>query len=162
MDAKSYNHYAYGAVFEWVFKQVLGIERDENDLTKPAFKHILLQPTPGGGLTEVKGSYESIYGKITSHWTITDTGMEYSATVPANTTATVYLPISDENDVVLESGREIAKAEGVTYKGSENGRAIYEVVSGSYRFTVNSGGDGGEKNRRILVWLPPLREPAWQ
>ena len=66
MDAKSYNHYAYGAVFEWVFKQVLGIERDENDLTKPAFKHILLQPTPGGGLTEVKGSYESIYGKITS------------------------------------------------------------------------------------------------
>lgn len=145
MDAKSYNHYAYGAVFEWVFKQVLGIERDENDLTKPAFKHILLQPTPGGGLTEVKGSYESIYGKITSHWTITDTGMEYSATVPANTTATVYLPISDENDVVLESGREIAKAEGVTYKGSENGRAIYEVVSGSYRFTVNSGEDGGEK-----------------
>ena len=64
--------------------------------------------------------------------------LTYSCTVPANTTATLYLPISNENALITEGGKDAAKAEGVKYIKTENGKAIYEIVSGTYTFVVKN------------------------
>jgi Alpha-L-rhamnosidase N-terminal domain./Bacterial alpha-L-rhamnosidase. len=134
VQSESFNHYSYGAVMEWMFKDVLGIERDE---ANPGYKHIVLQPSIGGTLSYAKGDYDSIYGKIHSEWNInSDTGvLTYRATVPANTKATLYLPDPTGNGTVYESGMPAQTASGVTYVGKQDGNAVYQLSSGSYEFT---------------------------
>ncbi len=127
----SFNHYSYGSIIEWVYKDLLGIERDE---ANPGYKHIILQPTFGGTLTYAKGSYDSVYGTIVSDWALeNDSVFVYNATVPANTTATLYLPAA-EGTSITEGGVNAADAEGVTFVKMENGTAVYELESGSYCF----------------------------
>lgn len=123
----SLNHFAYGSVAEWMYRYSAGIERDEE---RPGFKHFILQPSVGGSLTYVKGSYDSVYGTIRSAWTRTEEGLLYEATVPANTTATLYLPAG----AYLESGGAIEDAEGVTYMGTEGEDVVFELQSGDYSF----------------------------
>ena len=65
----SFNHYAYGAIGEWLYRVVAGIEIDE---AQPGYKHILIQPHPGGGLTFVQANLRSMYGQIRSHWQISN------------------------------------------------------------------------------------------
>ena len=57
----SFNHYAYGAIGDWMYSVVAGIEIDE---AQPGYKHIVIAPRPGGGLTYAKASVESVYGKV--------------------------------------------------------------------------------------------------
>ncbi len=123
----SLNHFAYGSVAEWMYRYSAGIERDEE---YPGFKHFILQPSVGGSLTYVKGSYDSVYGTIVSAWTKTEDGLLYEATVPANTTATLYLPAGS----YLEGGAAAEKADGVTYIGMDGGDMIFELQSGVYSF----------------------------
>ena len=131
VSMNSFNHYSYGSIIEWVYKDLLGIERDE---TNPGYKHIILQPTFGGTLTYAKGSYDSVYGTIVSDWALeNDEVFVYNATVPANTTATLYLPAVD-GAVITESGVDAAQAEGVTFVKREDGVAVYELESGNYCF----------------------------
>jgi alpha-L-rhamnosidase len=85
----SFNHYAYGAIGEWMYSVVAGIAIDE---TRPGYKHILIQPRPGGGLTYAKASVESGYGRVSSGWELAEGKMKLTVEVPANTTATVRLP----------------------------------------------------------------------
>lgn len=142
----SFNHYSYGVVSEWMFRYVGGIEADE---TQPGFKHFILQPTPDNRsyfpagqerITSVKASHQSGYGLIRSEWQRTDDGrITYTATVPANTTATLYLPVLNENDEITESGEALEEAEGVTFKGVEDGKAIIELQSGTYEFNMKEG-----------------------
>ena len=93
----SFNHYSYGAVAEWMYKYMSGITMDEQ---KPGFKEIILQPTldENQNISFVNGSYNSYYGNIESNWTANESGQlqTYQAIVPANTSATLYLPISEE------------------------------------------------------------------
>ncbi len=140
----SFNHYAYGAVGGWMFRYVLGIEPDE---AQPGFRHIILQPQPDRRITLPKGqtlitsangSYRSRYGTIASGWTAPDRkSLTYSCTVPANATATLRLPVVSEDAVVLESGRPVAEAEGVTRVGFADGCIIYELGSGTYQFSTD-------------------------
>lgn len=89
----SFNHYAYGAIGEWLYTYVAGIEIDE---LHPGYKHIILAPHPGGGLTNVNAEFNSIHGKIQSSWKIEGGNFVYDVEIPANTTATVILPKSKE------------------------------------------------------------------
>jgi alpha-L-rhamnosidase len=83
----SFNHYSYGAVYEWMIGYQLGIMTDE---TQPGYQHFILQPTTGGTFTKASGSYDSVYGTIRSGWTAQDGVMTgYDVTVPANTSATL-------------------------------------------------------------------------
>lgn len=124
----SLNHFSFGSVSQWLYSHSAGIERDEEN---PGYKHFFLQPTIGGSMTYVNGSYDSVYGTIKSAWELTDNGLVYQATVPANTTATLTLP----EGIYLESGKSIADAEGIAYVGIEDGKVIYELQAGSYEFT---------------------------
>ena len=81
----SFNHYAYGAIGDWLYRVVAGIQPDP---AQPGYRHILLRPRPGGRLTWAKASYESAYGPIASGWKRTEGGLEWEVSVPPNTTAT--------------------------------------------------------------------------
>ena len=84
----SFNHYAYGAIGEWMYRVMAGIDVDE---AAPGYKHILIQPRPGGGFTSVKASHETPYGKVARPGRAR-TGASSSVEVPPNTRATVRLP----------------------------------------------------------------------
>ena len=91
----SLDHVALGAVSEWMFRNILGINPDESQ--HPGFKHFILHPRPGGDLKWARGSYNSINGRIDSAWKQTDDGYTYTFTIPNNTTATVILPASSKS-----------------------------------------------------------------
>ena len=115
-----------------MFAYSIGIQRDEK---QPGYKHILLQPRIGGSFTYIKGHYDTVYGRVESSWNKSDKEYTYQATIPANTTATLYLPVTDPSKVI-ENGIKIEKAEGVKLVGYEAGKAIYELTSGTYRIKV--------------------------
>lgn len=86
----SLDHYALGSVGQWLYSDVLGIDRD---LEAPGYKHFYLQPQINAALDYAEGSFESIYGKIAVRWEIDTSGkVTYNCTVPANSSATLKLP----------------------------------------------------------------------
>jgi alpha-L-rhamnosidase len=126
----SFNHTAFGAVGEWMWRNIVGLSPDD---TSPGYKHFTIYPRPGGGLSWAKGTYESIRGRITSEWTIANGIFALDLDVPPNTSATVYLPTNDAPKI-RESGRDVGASKGVQLIRSENKLAIFEVLSGSYHF----------------------------
>ena len=131
----SFSHYSFGAVGAWMYNYSLGIQRDEDE---PGFKHFILQPTPDptGKMTFARGHYDSMYGRIESGWRLENGHIIYSVTVPANTTATLYLQAMSEKKVT-ESGIAATKAKGVKFIKYENGKAVFELKSGVYNFIAN-------------------------
>jgi alpha-L-rhamnosidase len=85
----SFNHYAYGAIGAWLYAVVAGLQLDP---TQPGYKHILIQPQPGGGLTSARATLRTPYGVASSAWKITAGKFTLAVTVPPNTIATVRLP----------------------------------------------------------------------
>ena len=85
----SFNHYSYGAVCNFMFSRIAGIQPV---FEKPGYKHFIIKPVQGGTLTFAEAVYESIYGTIRSSWRKTGDGLRYEISIPANTTATVILP----------------------------------------------------------------------
>ncbi len=128
----SFNHYAIGAVGEWMDRVILGINQDD---AKPAYEHFVIHPYPGGGLTWAKGSYNSMRGKIESSWSVEGGGFKLDVTIPANTSATVYVPAKNAESV-LESGKPASQAAGVQFARMEGGAAVVEVQAGRYRFAA--------------------------
>ncbi|HJV78874.1 MAG TPA: family 78 glycoside hydrolase catalytic domain [Paludibacter sp.] len=131
-NMNSFNHYSFGAVGAWMYNYSLGITRDENS---PGFKHFILQPEPNttGKMTYAKGYHDSMYGRIESSWDIKGNTCNYRFVVPANTTATLYIPASNEKDV-FESGKKASKSAGLKFLRMEKGKAVFEVGSGEYKF----------------------------
>lgn len=142
-EMNSFNHYAYGSVVEWMYRYMAGISAD---VEKPGFKHIILQPTLDTGekyngeerINTVNASYESLYGRIDSSWKSEEGKLAfYHARIPANTTATLYLPVEH-----ADLG-QLPTVNGITFKGmtEHNGSAAAEFIleSGGYDFTVSGG-----------------------
>lgn len=127
----SFAHYSFGAVAEWMFKTVAGIDTDG-----PGYRKIIIKPQPGGKLTWAKASYDSINGKIATNWKIDGDNLTLDVTIPANTTATVYIPTVDVL-LVTESGKTAAfdQVPGVDFLRSENGTAVFHIGSGNYGFS---------------------------
>ena len=85
----SFNHYAYGSIGAWLYSAVAGIEIDP---AQPGYKHAILRPQPGGGLTEASGRIKTLYGELTSAWRVEQGVFEWTIHIPPNTRATAYLP----------------------------------------------------------------------
>ncbi|MDR1175240.1 MAG: hypothetical protein LBK83_07220, partial [Treponema sp.] len=138
-------YYAYGSVSEWLFRYVGGIEADEEN---PGFKHFVLQPAPDDRnwfpqnqqrIDWVNTVYHSCRGDIVSSWNRKADGrISSTAVVPANTTATLYLPVAAPDDKIYEGDKLAAKAEGVEYIRTENNKAVFKLQSGTYYFDVRS------------------------
>ena len=127
----SFNHYAYGAIGEWMYRVMAGIEVDPAD---PAYKHVLIQPQPGGGFTRVDARFESIHGKVASAWTITNGVFDLAVEIPANCRATVRLPKAGSAAKVTESGKPLTQGNGIKTIRSEDDAVVVEIGSGQYRF----------------------------
>ena len=129
----SYNHYAYGAIGDWLYSSVAGLDLDP---ARPGYKHIVIHPQPGGGLTHAKASLQSVHGLIESGWRLEDGGrFVLEVTVPPNTTATVTIPAADPA-AVREGERGLGEFDGlVEAPRTERGVVTVGVGSGKYRFT---------------------------
>jgi alpha-L-rhamnosidase len=127
----SFNHYSFGAVASWMYNYSLGIQRHPQ---KTGFKEFILQPTPDPGhhITSAKGYYDSMYGRISSEWSIKGGKLVYKATVPANSTATLYLPAGEISNVT-ESGKPVTSWKGVR---TENDHVVIPLGPGTYLFEV--------------------------
>lgn len=123
----------FGAVGEWFYSTMGGI-----DMAEPGFRKIVIRPEPGGGIKWVKADYGSIRGKIVSNWKQEDGKLLLDVTIPANTTATVYLPMKAGLDAskITESGKPLGRAQGVKVVPSGDHSTVVEVVSGRYHFEI--------------------------
>ena len=120
----SFNHWAFGAVGEWMWRHIAGLNPDD---AQPGWKHFLIAPQPGGGVTWAKGVYQSICGSIACDWKIDGAKLTLRATVPPNTTATICVPTRDAAKIT-ESGKPTSPASTTT------DCAVFEVGSGTYEF----------------------------
>ncbi|NLX24163.1 MAG: family 78 glycoside hydrolase catalytic domain [Phycisphaerae bacterium] len=128
----SFCHYAIGAVGEWMYRVILGIAPDEETL---AYKHVLIEPRPGGGLSWARGHYDSIRGRIASEWRVEGGSIAMTVSIPANVSATVRVPTSNPTGVT-EGGQPATQAQGVTLLRTDEDAAVYKVGSGTYRFVA--------------------------
>jgi alpha-L-rhamnosidase len=129
----SFNHYAFGSCGQWLFDTVAGIGPDPD---QPGYKHIIIHPRVGGGLTSARAILRSIHGPIVSDWMVDSDASHLNVihvTIPANTTATVYIPVA-KAEAVKESGKPATEAEGVKFVRVEHGEAVFDVPSGKYNF----------------------------
>jgi len=124
----SFNHYAFGAIGEWMYTNILGIQADS---TSPGYKHFILKPLPGGTITWAEGSYHSISGEIDVKWKLNGNQFEYRFTIPPNTTATLKIPCKSINHVWCDgkSLSDTVDPENIDYT---NGYTISEFQAGSY------------------------------
>lgn len=128
----SFNHYAYGAIGEWLYSVVAGLEIDP---AEPGYKHLLCQPQAGGGLTYARATLDTPYGAVSSAWELTEADFRLSLTVPANARATVRLPARSLT-AVTEGGQPLALGNGIYSFQVADKVAIIEVGSGSYEFVT--------------------------
>ncbi len=128
----SLNHIFFGDICTWFYQALAGIRVDPE---QPAFEHILIRPEILGDLTWAKGEIDTVRGKVASHWQLADGALTLTVTIPANSTATVFLPASDPSKVT-ESGRSAAESPGVRFIKAEGGRCTYAVDSGQYVFAT--------------------------
>ena len=126
----SFNHYAYGAIGEWMYRVMAGIEIDP---AAPGYKHTLIKPRPGGGFTSVSASHATPYGRVSSAWKVEGSAFELAVEIPSNTTAMIRLPGARLADV-REGGLALSAAAGLAPPRQDGPDVVVEAGSGLYRF----------------------------
>ena len=128
----SFNHYAYGAIGAWLYAVVAGIEVDP---ARPGYRHIRLQPHPGGSLSSARARLASPHGEIVSAWRSSQRRFDWEVTVPANTTATARLPVPPKARIT-EGGKPLDRAPGVSKVARGKDAVTCQLTAGRYRFAA--------------------------
>ncbi len=129
----SFNHYAYGAIGDWMYRKMVGLDTYEDGV---GYKHIKIQPHIGGGFTNASASLKTYYGTVTSGWKIEGNQIMMDVEIPANTTATVFIPASNAG-AITENGKSLS-AQNIKPGAAENGYVEVQIGSGIYHFKTNS------------------------
>ncbi|GGO08226.1 alpha-L-rhamnosidase [Saccharibacillus kuerlensis] len=133
-DMNSYNHYSYGAIGDWLYRAVAGLDIDEKI---PGCKRLVLRPNPDSGLTYARAQYDSLYGKVFSGWSKREDGsVVYEFQLPPNMTAQVRLPAAAGKSVRVDE-RDPAEVLMTAPMQQEDGIVMLELGSG--RYTVKVG-----------------------
>lgn len=129
----SLNHYAYGAVGEWMYERIGGIQPLE-----PGYKKIRIAPLPGGGLTSAMATYDSPYGHIKSAWKIEDGTFYLETIIPPNTSAVIYVP-SNAVQTVMVNGQKVEQVAGLKTAEFTGDAIKIEALPGTYNIkaTIN-------------------------
>lgn len=127
----SFNHYAYGAIGDWMYRVVAGIDTDNS---APGYKGIVIKPHIGGKLTNASAEYETCYGLVKSSWKIANGKLNFDVEIPANTKATVYIPTSKDSSIT-ESQKALSSSKDFKVRGVEGNYTVVELGSGKYQFT---------------------------
>ena len=129
----SFNHYAYGAIGDWMYREVVGLDTYEDGV---GYKHIKIQPHIGGDFTNASASLKTYYGTLQAiAGKLIDNKIEMDVEIPANTTATVFIPASNA-DAITESGKSLS-SQNIKVDETKDGYVEVEVGSGKYHFQVN-------------------------
>lgn len=131
----SFNHYAFGAIGDWMYRTIGGLDVDD---AAPGYRHAIIAPKPGGGLTSAKTELQTPYGILSSEWKLVEGRMQLAIVVPSNTWATVTLPHASA-DHVSESGRPLHGTDGIRGIRQSGTDLIVELGSGPYLFAVSGG-----------------------
>jgi len=126
----SFNHYAYGAIGDWMYRVMAGLDTYEDGV---GYKHIKIQPHLGGGFTTVAASLQTYYGTVSDSWKIEGGKIIMDVVIPCNTTATVYIPTS-KAESVTENGVALSAAKDITAGETANGYVTVQLGSGKYHF----------------------------
>jgi len=134
----SFNHYSYGAIGDWMYRQMAGLDTYEDG---PGYHHIKIQPHIGGGFTDAAASLQTYYGKTSSSWKVNNDRVYMDVDIPANTTATIFVPASQAADIT-ESGKKLAAVRDIKVDGVEGGYVQLNVGSGQYHFSAVTHTEG--------------------
>lgn len=129
----SFNHYAYGAIGDWMYRVVAGIDTEEDN---PGYKGIQIKPHIGEQLSHAKAELQTYYGQVVSGWEKVDDKLKLNVSVPVNTKAVVYVPASAES-AVTESGKKLGDVSDLEVVGHKDGYVILKLGSGMYQFESN-------------------------
>jgi alpha-L-rhamnosidase len=129
-DMNSFNHYAYGAIGDWMYRVMAGLDTYNDGV---GYKHSRIKPHIGGGFTHVSASLNTYYGKLSSGWKTDGDKLTLDIEIPPNTTATVYIP-ADNAAQLMEGGKALAAVKEIKVTGQEDGYVVMEVGSGKYSF----------------------------
>ena len=127
----SFNHYAYGAIGDWMYRVVAGVEIDPE---QPGYKNVLIQPSPGGGLDWVEASLQTLYGEVSSKWSFAKDRFRLAVGIPANAQATVRLPGAQLEDVSVD-GKSPAESVGIHSVSQTRNAVLVAIGSGNYEFS---------------------------
>jgi alpha-L-rhamnosidase len=126
----SFNHYAYGAIGDWMYRVSAGIEAKT-----PGYRNLLIQPKVTEKMNLSKASFESAYGKVISGWERKDGKVYYTIEIPANADATIILP-ADSAEKVRENGLPIGENKNLRNIRISDKNLLFETGSGKYVFEI--------------------------
>jgi len=130
----SFNHYAYGAIGDWMYRNITGIDNYED---AAGYKKISIRPHPGGNLTYANADLETGYGKLSAHWKITEGRFIMEVEIPVNAKAVIYIPAST-TESITESGKQLSELKEITINGKEGNYVVLQAGSGIYHFVSTS------------------------
>ena len=120
----SFNHYSYGAIGDWLYRDAVGLHE-----TSAGFKTMAIKPHPGADFTQMRAEQMTPYGRAVAEWRKENGTFALDVVIPVNTTAEVYVPSSSEQSVMLD---------GVAATASKDAKVL-EYVDGYTRISVGSG-----------------------
>lgn len=125
----SFNHYAFGAICEWMFQNMAGIQPGES----AGFSKFIIKPEiDPSGINVVNASFHSINGEIKSSWKKSNNQLIQRVTIPVNTHADIYIQNKKEN--ITLGKQPLTTVAGLHINENENGYSIIELGSGTYEF----------------------------
>ncbi|MGD0347539.1 MAG: family 78 glycoside hydrolase catalytic domain [Terracidiphilus sp.] len=127
----SFNHYAYGAVADWIYRYAAGVDATPAD---PGFHTVVLHPVFDERLGHIAFDYDSVYGPIHSDWTVTGATAEWHVTIPANTTG--WLPLSAAEAAKYKLGGTPLVRNTMVRAEKRDGEGGFALEPGSYGFEV--------------------------
>ncbi len=113
----SFNHYAYGAIGDWMYRKMVGLDTYEDGI---GYKHIKIKPHIGGNFTYASATFQTYYGKISCGWKVDGDVISMDIDVPANTAATVFIPTDEENSIT-ENDKGLSLTKEVSVVGAADG-----------------------------------------
>ncbi len=128
----SFNHYAYGAIGDWMYRNITGLDIATGG---EGYKKIKIQPHTGGHLSYANADLETGYGKISVHWKIRDDHFLLDVVIPANTSADIHIPAASA-DAITENGKPLSALRGVIKINTEGKDVILQTGSGTYHFSA--------------------------
>ena len=128
----SFSHYAFGSVAEWVFLQGLGIDTEDY-----GYRKIRIKPSISKEVDFMRGSYESINGKIASAWRWKGKKLIMDISIPANTTAKIHLP-TDQRKNIKMNGKKISEQNNVKIIGEQANEVVIATGSGDFSFEIKN------------------------
>ncbi|MEY4278002.1 MAG: hypothetical protein RL377_6, partial [Bacteroidota bacterium] len=129
----SFNHYSYGAIGDWMYRKMVGIDTYEDGV---GYKHSKIQPHIGGDFTNASASLATYYGDISNSWKIDGKQLKMEVNIPVNTSANIFIP-SYHVEQITENGQSLNDVKGLKIIDSKEGYIQVQVGSGNYHFIVN-------------------------